>query len=782
MTISGKSLKSQRRRIVNKLPVISIVCLLLASCSVQKFLPEGERLYHGAEIRLKKDPEVSTPASRLKSELALAASPKGNKFLFNQPYKVWWWYVLKGNVEKEQEKERGFRTFLRKKLGEAPVFSSRVNTKLNASGMVMLMENMGYFHSTAKGDTVSAGDYVKAVYDVHVKPRYTIKSVTWVKDSSSLLSLLESTQQQNSLIREGDPYRLSALAEEGERIDAELKNKGYYYFNPENIMVYADSTAGERQVDLFLNIKATTPPEARHPYRINRIFVFPNYSLASDRLDTAKEGMISYDSLLIKDTKNQFKNSLFANTVTYRPGDIYSNKEQNSTLNRFINLGAFKFVKNRFQPVKDSSGSGLLDAYYYLTPSKRKSIQGEVNAFSKENNFLGSQISLSVRQRNVFGGAELFTVRPYAGFEISFGDSIRNNNTYRAGTEVRLTFPRYAIPFIRLRENNFYPPVTNIVAGYEWLNRPIYYTKNLFHLQYDFTWKRSIRQQFTFAPFSLSFLYAGNITDSFYREAETNPSILLNVYNEAILGTTFNYMFSHVDRTGKNKWYYNAGLDLSGNVAGMLTGAKEYREKKVFLMPFAQYVKFDFDLHYTRIMANKWNWANRIFLGVANPYNNSRILPFAKQYTIGGSGSMRGFAPNSLGPGSHRPSLADQQFYQVIGGDYKLLGNTELRIPLVGRLSSAVFVDAGNIWTKDTIQFGPDGRLSRDWFKEIAVSSGVGFRFDFTVILLRFDFVIPLRRPYLPDGDRWVIDEINFGSKAWRKDNLFLNIAFGYPF
>lgn len=767
---------------MNKYTLIWFFSFLLASCSVQKYLPEGEKLYRGADFKIKKDPQVTVSVSRIKSELQLAASPKSNKFIFNQPYKVWWWYVLKGDKEKEQEKERGFKVFLRKKLGEAPVFISRVNPRLNASGMMMLMENLGYFNSTAKGDTVSAGNFMKAEYDIQVRPRYTIQSIQWVKDSSRLLADLEKIQQANSLLKVGDPYRLSTLSAETQRINAELKNLGYYYFSADNIMIYADSTVGEKTVDLYMNIKSTTPPEARTAYKINDIYVFSNYSLASERIDTSKLGMVSYDSLLIRDTAHQFKSSLFANTITYRPGDIYSNKEQNSTLNRFINLGSFKFVKNRFELAKDSAHRGMLNSYYYLTPAKRKSIQGEINAFSKENNFLGSQISLNVRQRNFFGGAEVFAVRPYAGFEISYGDSISNNNTYRAGTELRLTFPRYAIPFFKLRENNFYPPITNLVLGYEWLNRPIYYTKNLFHFQYDFTWKRSIRQQFTFAPISLSFLYAGNITDSFYREAATNPSILLNVYNEAILGTTFNYLFSHVDRTGKNKWYYNAGIDLSGNMAGLITGAKEYREKNIFLMPFAQYVKFDFDLHYTRMMSNKWNLANRIFLGVANPYNNSRIMPFAKQYTIGGSGSMRGFAPNSLGPGSHRPSVADQQFYQVIGGDYKLLGNTELRIPLAGRLSTAVFVDAGNIWTKDTLQFGPEGQLSRNWFKEIAVSSGVGLRFDFTVILLRFDFVIPLRKPYLPDGERWVIDEINFGSRAWRKENLLLNIAFGYPF
>ncbi|RYG53898.1 MAG: hypothetical protein EOO01_03090, partial [Chitinophagaceae bacterium] len=132
--------------------------------------------------------------------------------------------------------------------------------------------------------------------------------------------------------------------------------------------------------------------------------------------------------------------------------------------------------------------------------------------------------------------------------------------------------------------------------------------------------------------------------------------------------------------------------------------------------------------------------------------------------------------------GSYRPTLEDQQFFQIIGGDFKLLANSELRFPLSGRLKGAVFADIGNIWTKDTIQFGKAAQISKNWWKELAVASGFGVRFDATVILIRVDLGIPLRKPYLPDGERWVIKDINFASSEWRRENLVLNIALGYPF
>ncbi|MEI9956181.1 MAG: BamA/TamA family outer membrane protein [Ferruginibacter sp.] len=214
----------------------------------------------------------------------------------------------------------------------------------------------------------------------------------------------------------------------------------------------------------------------------------------------------------------------------------------------------------------------------------------------------------------------------------------------------------------------------------------------------------------------------------------------------------------------------------------MITGAKSPRSKTVFNTPFAQYAKADIDLRYKQIYKNNVQWANRFELGIGFPYNNSAMLPFSKQYIIGGANSMRGFPVRSLGPGTYLPTLTDKSYFQVIGGDYKILGNTELRFPIAGKLSGATFIDAGNIWTKDTTLFGPAGKLTRNFYKEIAVSSGFGLRFDINVLLIRLDLGIPLRKPYYPDGQRWVFDKIDFGSRDWRRDNLIVNIAIGLPF
>ena len=62
------------------------------------------------------------------------------------------------------------------------------------------------------------------------------------------------------------------------------------------------------------------------------------------------------------------------------------------------------------------------------------------------------------------------------------------------------------------------------------------------------------------------------------------------------------------------------------------------------------------------------------------------------------------------------------------------------------------------------------------------MATGIGLRFDAKVLVIRADLGTPLRKPYLPDGQRWVLNQINFGSAAWRRENLILNIALGLPF
>ena len=232
-----------------------------------------------------------------------------------------------------------------------------------------------------------------------------------------------------------------------------------------------------------------------------------------------------------------------------------------------------------------------------------------------------------------------------------------------------------------------------------------------------------------------------------------------------------------------------SNVEIAGNLVNLF--AKERNDdgdKIIFNVPFAQFLRVDADARLYTKLTPTITWANRLFAGLGITYGNSKglQLPLTKQYFVGGSNSIRAFRPRAIGPGLFaRDTIRDGQIFQDGGGDIKLEANTEIRAKFNKYIEGAVFVDAGNIWTYSNNEiFGADAqaKFNPEFYKQIAIGTGVGIRIDLSYFLVRFDLATPLRKPYKTNGSEWVIDQIDFGSKDWRKQNLVLNIAVGYPF
>ena len=754
-----------------------IILIVIAgnSCTVGKYLPAGETLYRGAYVKVNKQAGVKVSSAVLRRQLLYAARPAANKFLFGRPYLVWWWYVIGAGKRKS-----GLRIFFRNLLGEQPILSSRVNPTVTAQNMTAYLENIGYFHSAVVGESISKGYLSKAIYSATVAPRYTIRNMEWINDSSAVVNALND--KTTSILKKGLPYRISDIDAERQQLDVRIKTKGYYFFNSNYIMVYADSSVGKHEVDLFFKIKDEAPDNARHVYTINQINIFPNYTLLAPPLDTGSVSSVNEDGLLIHDTAHQFKHLLFKEMITYRPGDKYNSEDQNITLNRFINLGSLKFVKNKYEVIKDTIDHYKLNVFYYLTAAQKKSVQAGIDAFSNENKYIGSAVSLTWKNRNIFKGSEQLAFKMYGGMNLCFNDTINNNTNFRVGSELSLNFPKYIIPFVHLKDKNLYPARTQFFLGYEYFIRPGFYTRNIYRFNYEFQWRENPNKQHILAPISITYFNSPVIKDSFLKAVAIKSSLINNIYSEIIIGSNYSFTYNTLNPSVNDQWFFNATIEAAGNFAGLFSGAKSPRSKLIFGTPFAQYIKGEIDLRYTKRFSEFLQWASRLQIGMALPYNNSNVLPFLKQYIIGGASSIRAYAVRSLGPGTYKPTLNDKTYYQTIGGDFKLLINTELRFPIKGRFSGATFIDMGNIWTKDTTLFGRAGQLKKDFLKELAIAAGAGLRIDIGLFLLRLDIGIPIRKPYLPDGQRLVIDKIAIGNSNWRRDNLNFNFAIGYPF
>lgn len=746
------------------------------SCAVRKHLPEGAYLYNGADVKSTKSEEYEGSIKSIKKQLKSSTFPQKNKMIFGYPYKVAWWYTIG-----EPKREKGFKHWLRSRFGEPPVYYSLSDLRANEENMKAIAENNGYFNTGVKSTSVTKGYKRKNKFEVFLPQPYTIDTVQWVLDSSVLSKdILRTRRRPFNNLKKDERFQLENVKADAQRVDRMLKRRGYYYFNDEFIKAYVDTTVGDHKMNLFFSIRKDAPLEARMPQRINEIILFPNYSLLFPPPDTSRSGLIEYKGVLIRDTANQFRPRALVKQLTYDTGSLYNVSRHDESLNRFMNMGVFKFVKTRYQIV-DSTNPDRMNVYYYFTQHKKKSIVGEIGAFTKSNSFTGAQANVNWLNRNIFKGAEQFNVKVYGAFEISANDSLNKNNNWRLGAEMSLTIPRFVTPF-RIRENSYYPPYTRFKIGYEWMRRQLLFTRHFFNFQYDITWKESRNKEHSLSPVSITYTKAGSFTDEYLDKINRYPVLQFANLPELILGSFYNYTFTSQNRRSKNQVYFNGNADIGGNLAGLFNKADAPFTNKIANAYYAQFVKLDFDLRFTRKLTPKIAWANRLNIGAGLPYGNSFYLPFAKQFTIGGANSLRGFRPRQLGPGRVLTTADQQVAYPQIGGDYKLELQTELRFPIVSIFEGAIFSNAGNIWMHDEFLYGPEGKLTKDFLKDIAVDAGFGLRLDLSILIVRFDLGIPLRKPWYPRGEEWVVDEIDFGSKDWRKGNLIFNIGIGYPF
>jgi len=753
--------------------------LLGAGCGSTRHVPANDKLYLGATVNVS-GPSLSTRQKKdLKSDLQGLTRPRPNSRILGIPFKL-------GIYNLFYKSKKGLFKNLRDKLGEPPVLFSQVDLQQNVKVLQNYLENKGYFHAKVAGDTIVRKRKARVKYKAETGSQYTINSVHFPDDSSALSLALAQTAK-NTLLKKGKPFDLEIIRGERTRIDALIKEKGFYFFSPEYLLIKTDSTIGNHLVDMYLTVKPETPEQARQIYHINDVYIYSNYSLNTAYTDT----LLQYDTLVkgyhIIDKQQKFKPYLFAESMQFKTGDVYNRTDHNQTLNRLINLNIFKFVKNRFAVAPVDSPK--LDVYYYLTPLPAKSIRAEVTTVTRSNNLNGTQFNLSWQHRNLFRSGAQAHLSAYIGSDVQFSGTFAGHNTYRTGAEALFTIPRFVVPRMNLRKSGPYAPRTTIRLGYDILTRKDLYTLNSYTIEYGYNWKASLQKSHELYPISISYAQPLNVTDDYRKLENTIVGLSHIIDQQFILGSRYEYLYNQqangIQRL--NSWYFNGIVDLSGNIAGLIMGAniKKGDTARIYGTPFSQYFKLEGDVRYYRRIGLKSTWANRIDIGVGIPYGNSDQLPYIKQFFIGGNNSLRGFRSRSLGPGTYFPTTLSGNPSSLIPdqtGDIKLELNTEFRPHISGPLYGALFLEGGNIWLKsDTIYtHKPGSKFTSKFLSQLAVDAGVGIRLDITLFVIRLDVAFPLRKPWVIPPS--VIRQIDFSDPEWRRQNLVFNLAIGYPF
>ena len=779
--------------ISRKLPFF-IALALLSACSSTRYLKEGETFYNGAEFEWDTRGKSIGRKKILEKELKEYINPKPNaKFLGSRP--AVWFYYATGNPRKK----KGFNNFLKNKLGKAPVLLKDASPVRTANTLSGYLYNEGYFKSEVTASVKTKKKESTVIYTVKLERPFRLRNIEYPKAKDSTYMAIIQSVKDKSLLKEKQRYQLGRLEAEQKRIEKELKDYGFYYFDDRYLLFVADSTVGQRQVDLDLEVEPDIPRRARRIYTINEVTIYPEYLLSQDSLATRGDST-NVNGYTYVERSHLFRPHIITDIINLKKGETYSKESHDLTINHLMGLGTFKFVNVKFRPAyKDSS---LLNALVFLTPLKRNSIRMEVQGVSKSNNFVGPGVAFTFTDKNFMRGAELFQVKLNSAYEVQVSRQNQQAlNSFELGLETSLTFPRFITPVPIDFSSRRYLPKTQIKAGFNLQSRVGYFRLNSFNVAYGYNWRETAAKTHELFPIDITFVKTDKKSQEFEDRLEANGVLAKSFEDQFIIGTRYSYtlntqlMEQQVDKYEKrqirtNSFYFRGGLDVAGNLLYSIQDRIEKTGGTYQLLgnPYSQFVRGDLDFRYYWQPDLKNKIATRLNVGAGYAYGNSSTLPYIKQFSIGGSNSIRAFQARSLGPGTYNvrtdPRIVAEGNRIIFidqRADFKLEGNLEYRFDIYKSFKGALFVDAGNIWAWK--EDGREGaRFNKDTFlNQLAVGTGLGLRYDFSFFVLRLDTAFPLRKPY-EVGHEWVLDKIDFASSSWRGSNLIFNIAIGYPF
>ncbi|WGF91923.1 BamA/TamA family outer membrane protein [Aequorivita marisscotiae] len=756
---------------LNKKNIISIcfsaIFLVLQSCAVKKFIPEGERLYTGAKVEIEADSVIANKQS-LAAVLEQALRPKPNKKFLGMRPGLHFYYKM------QQEKPGFINRFFYKKIGEEPVYQSDVEPYEVEDILRNRMENRGFFYSEVSSEFKEQEKEAAAIYTVKAPTPYTIASYQLDSLPQPINSQIEQSVSETKLTK-GMRFDLSNMKLERERIDRDLKQNGYFNFNPGFLIFEADTNQYDRKrFDLFLRLKKNVPQKAIVPYKISKINVYANY----DVQDSTVTDITEFNGRYYVNSAAHFKPKYLDPFITLEAGKLYSPEDSRNTARRLSTIGAYKFVNIQYKE-KDSlltDSLGVLEANIFLSPLNKRALRAQLQAVTKSNNFAGPGLALTYSNRNIFKGGETLNTTASVGYEVQVGSGSNSGNTsVDLGLKQELIFPRVIFP-IKINTDFFkYSiPKTKASLSVDYLSRTKLYALLSGTAQFGYLWQANKFVSHEIIPISVNYTKPSNTTPEFEAILDENPFLKRSFDQQFISGLNYSFTYNEmIDASKTNQIFVNTTLDVAGNSVSLFGKDNDTGTKEFLGLEYAQYAKIDLDFRYHFKFGKDQLIAARLFGGYGYAYGNSEIVPYVKQYYSGGPYSVRAFRIRSLGPGTYNNEANPNSNYFDQTGNIRLEANIEYRFPLFSFFKGAIFADAGNIWNSiANPTYGGKDKFTSNFINELGMGAGVGLRVDVQGFVLRFDFAAPFHDPSLMEGKRF-----NFNVK----ETVF-NFGIGYPF
>lgn len=775
--------------LLSRLFISFIFCIVFfSSCNTTKFIPEGEYLLDKVNIEMDDD-GVS------ESQLTPFIQQKPNNSTSVGIYNL-------------VDNDSNFFKRAIRKLGEPGIIYKNNLVDLSVEELTAQMHNLGYLNAdvSAEVDTVSAEKKARVTYYIHNGEPYRVRNFrndisimntgrrSGSRGGISNFFRRNNTQQENDstspprrqgrnrgLIREGTIFDMNILEDEINRVSQSLRNRGYYALTPNNLHYLADTTLRTNQVDLTMILLDSV--QSAVPYTIERVNVFSGFDPAQRDSYIITDSVVQDGINIYYDNQEYLRPRVIARRILVQPGNLYRERAGESTYNLLQSLSGMGRVDMQYQE-NNYADSTLLDCNIYLTPGNNHSIELGVEGTNKAGD-LGIALDARYGNLNIFNGGEVFNVHMRTAYEFvrSRDEDEINNNYYEIGITPSLSFPSLHLPFVNNWFANRFTSQTTYSLGYNIQRRPEF-ARNFFNFNWRFSWssQRNILSQ-NLSLIDINYVNMPWKSAKFDEYLNSIDTLSRYSYNNVFTaGLMYNLIYTNSARGGarQNLYTIRFSAETSGNVLSWFFSAFNANKSStgqynIFGNPFAQYVKGNIDFSQTFPFTSSNSLAFRIGIGVAYPYKNSSIMPFEKRYFAGGPNHVRGWSTRYLGPGSYNGESGNNIAVHV--GDINFITSVEYRHKILPWFEPAVFMDAGNIWTIKSYDSQPNGLFKWDkFYKEIAVATGIGLRFDLSFLIIRLDAGTRVYDPAKAEGDRFVL----FKGKFF--NNSALHFAIGYPF
>lgn len=706
-----------------------------------------------------------------------------------------------------------------RELGEPPVIFDSASIASSRQRILTHAASKGYFYPELSTSVKRKGKQKRKVvvsYLLSLDEPYRLRDIDISVLDDSLTAEFTDWEKE-TLLKPGMQYTVNGLDAERTRIAEKLQNAGYWGFSKDHLAYSIDSSLDSKQMDILLLVKKITytpndaqtedPIQLHHKkYFIDNVYIFPQSR------SNVIERNIARDTVPFRNqTRHEKRKGIekpifyFINqgkpVIKYRPllqknfirsGDLYSLRNVNQTYNNLGDLRVFQynnisFTEKPYDTSRSYFENNRLDCNIHIIQGSRFgfSVEGQLTTSS---GIQGIAAVFGFQNRNTFGGGEILNVKLRGLYEFQVSADQQKNktflNTFEVKVEASLEFPRFLMPISLDRFSHYFRPSSIIAVSYSYQMKRDY-SRGTFNATFGYRWRQNLCEH-ALNLIEISTIQMTNISERFQKSLEDyrdkkNYRLYYQYSDHFILTPRYRFLFND-QRQGELRDFNRLKVEIE--VAGSLLYGIAYAIHgtqpknvgyKLFGLPFSQYTRAEVDYSHHFAFGKKTSLVLRANLGVGYSYGNSKSMPYEKAFFAGGNNSLRAWPLYQLGPGGYVHPEGTPDFERL--GDILMVFNVEQRFPIVGGLLGAVFVDIGNIWLFRNNDSYPNGVFKANrFYKEFAIGTGLGLRYDFKFFLIRMDVGIPLRDPSLSGSSKsWVIQ--NFKLK-----DLIFNFGIGYPF